>query len=82
MKRFDPLTLLFTRIVCSLFWFIPTVWIAYRQLHIEQEKSCDECAVAEGIEAVCPPLIKRCTVCQRARSFDGNIYFKGEKENA
>ncbi len=51
MKRFDPLTLLFTRIVCSLFWFIPTVWIAYRQLHIEQEKSCDECAVAEGIEA-------------------------------
>ncbi len=51
VKRLDSLTLLFARIVCSLFWFIPTVWIAYRHLHIEQEKSCDEYAVGEGIKA-------------------------------
>jgi beta-lactamase regulating signal transducer with metallopeptidase domain len=51
VKRIDSFTLLFARIVCSLFWFIPTVWIAYRRLYIEQEKSCDEYAVGEGIEA-------------------------------
>jgi len=52
VKRVDSFTLLFARIVCSLFWFIPAVWIAYRHLYIEQEKSCDEYAVDEGIEAV------------------------------
>jgi beta-lactamase regulating signal transducer with metallopeptidase domain len=51
VKRLDLLTLLFARFVCSIFWFIPTVWIAYRHLHMEQEKSCDEYAVGEGIEA-------------------------------
>jgi beta-lactamase regulating signal transducer with metallopeptidase domain len=51
VKRIDSFTLFFARIVCSLFWFIPTVWIVYRHLHLEQEKSCDEYAVGEGIEA-------------------------------
>ena len=51
VKRSDSFTMLFARIVCSLFWFIPTVWIAYRHLYLEQEKSCDEYAVGEGIEA-------------------------------
>ena len=52
VKRSDSFTMLFARIVCSLFWFVPTVWIAYRHLYLEQEKSCDEYAVGEGIEAV------------------------------
>ena len=51
VKRLDSLTQQFARIVCAIFWFIPTVWIAYSHLHIEQEKSCDECAVDRGIEA-------------------------------
>jgi len=51
VKRVDSLTRLLARIVCSVFWFIPLVWIAYRHLYIEQEKSCDECAVEGGIEA-------------------------------
>jgi beta-lactamase regulating signal transducer with metallopeptidase domain len=51
VKRFDSFTLLFARIVCALFWFIPIVWIAYRHLYIEQEKTCDEDAVHTGIEA-------------------------------
>jgi beta-lactamase regulating signal transducer with metallopeptidase domain len=50
VKRFDSFTLLFARIVCALFWFIPIVWIAYRHLHIEQEKSCDEYAVHTGMK--------------------------------
>jgi beta-lactamase regulating signal transducer with metallopeptidase domain len=52
VKRCDSFTMHFARIVCSLFWFIPTVWLAYRHLYSEQEKSCDEYAVGEGIEAV------------------------------
>jgi beta-lactamase regulating signal transducer with metallopeptidase domain len=51
VKRIDSLTQLFARIVCSFFWFIPMVWIAYRHLQTEQEKSCDEYAVGEGIKA-------------------------------
>ena len=51
VKRIDSFTLLLARIVCSLFWFIPVVWVAYRHLYIEQEKSCDEYAVDDGIEA-------------------------------
>jgi len=52
VRRVDSLTQMCARIVCSFFWFIPMVWIAYRRLHIEQEKSCDEYAVGTGIEAV------------------------------
>ena len=49
--RFDSLTQQFGRSVHAFFWFIPVVWIAYRHLRFEQEKSCDEYAVNEGIEA-------------------------------
>ena len=51
VRRVDSLTHMCARIVCSFFWFIPMVWIAYRHVHIEQEKSCDEYAVGEGIDA-------------------------------
>jgi beta-lactamase regulating signal transducer with metallopeptidase domain len=53
IKRFDSLTQQFARVVCTVFWFIPIVWIAYRNLYMEQEKSCDEKVVAKGIEAAC-----------------------------
>ena len=51
VKRLDSLTQQFARIVYAFFWFVPMAWIAYRNLHIEQEKSCDEYAVDSGIEA-------------------------------
>ena len=51
VKRVDSLTQMCARFVCSFFWFIPMVWIAYHHVHIEQEKSCDEYAVGEGIDA-------------------------------
>jgi beta-lactamase regulating signal transducer with metallopeptidase domain len=51
VKRFDSCTQLFARVMCALFWFIPLVWIAYRFLYMEQEKSCDQYAVGTGIEA-------------------------------
>jgi hypothetical protein len=51
IKRFDSLTQQFARVVCAFFWFLPIAWIAYRNLYMEQEKSCDEYAVVKGIEA-------------------------------
>jgi beta-lactamase regulating signal transducer with metallopeptidase domain len=51
VKRQDYITQLIARFICSVFWFIPVVWIAYHHLHIEQEKSCDTFAVESGIEA-------------------------------
>jgi len=51
VKRKDYITQLIARFICSVFWFIPVVWIAYHHLHIEQEKSCDAFAVESGIEA-------------------------------
>jgi beta-lactamase regulating signal transducer with metallopeptidase domain len=51
IKRFDSLTQQFARVVCAVFWFMPIVWIAYRNLYMEQEKSCDEYALVKGIEA-------------------------------
>jgi beta-lactamase regulating signal transducer with metallopeptidase domain len=51
VKRIDSVTQTISRVVCSLFWFLPVVWIAHQQLYAEQEKACDECAVGAGIEA-------------------------------
>ena len=51
VKRLDCLTQLFARMICSLFWFMPVVWIAYHHLHTEQEKSCDEFAIGTGMKA-------------------------------
>jgi beta-lactamase regulating signal transducer with metallopeptidase domain len=41
INRFDCLIRDIALIVCSLFWFIPFVWIAYGKLKYEQEKICD-----------------------------------------
>jgi hypothetical protein len=52
VKRFDCTTQLLARIICSVFWFMPVVWVAYSQLQSEQEKSCDEYVVGSGVKAV------------------------------
>jgi beta-lactamase regulating signal transducer with metallopeptidase domain len=45
VKRHDVLALRLAYTACSLFWFLPWVWIAIARLRIEQEKSCDLAAV-------------------------------------
>ncbi len=48
VKRFDNLVTSLHRIICSLFWFNPIVWIIDRKLLIERELSCDEAVLEAG----------------------------------
>jgi len=48
IKRRDYLTKFVSRIICALFWFVPPVWIAYRNLQMEQENACDSFVIDSG----------------------------------
>jgi beta-lactamase regulating signal transducer with metallopeptidase domain len=36
-------------LICALFWFHPGAWMAFRRLHADSERACDERVVARGI---------------------------------
>jgi beta-lactamase regulating signal transducer with metallopeptidase domain len=48
IRRRDYLTQYIARTICSIFWFIPLIWVAYFILHLEQEKACDSSVVNTG----------------------------------
>ena len=48
IRRRDYLTQYTARMIVSIFWFIPSIWIAYSSLHLEQEKACDSSVVLAG----------------------------------
>jgi beta-lactamase regulating signal transducer with metallopeptidase domain len=48
VKQGDYLVKLCARAVCSLFWYVPFAWVAYANLHAEQEKACDASIVESG----------------------------------
>lgn len=41
IKHNDCITKNLARFVCTVFWFIPLIWYAYKKLKIEQENKCD-----------------------------------------
>ena len=49
IKRGDFLFKSITSIICSLFWFLPIVWLAHSLMLREEEKSCDRKVLGEGI---------------------------------
>lgn len=49
IRRWDPLTLTGACAICSLFWFVPLVWLAHSLLYLEQEKACDSGVVEDGV---------------------------------
>jgi hypothetical protein len=48
IKRRDYLTKLISRIICSLYWFMPPMWIAYYKLSFDQEETCDSAVIKSG----------------------------------
>jgi beta-lactamase regulating signal transducer with metallopeptidase domain len=49
IRRWDPATQACAYAVCSLFWFVPLVWLAHSYLYLEQEKACDSGVVSGGV---------------------------------
>lgn len=51
VKRLDVLWQVFSRVVCSFYWFHPLVWFGYRRLRCERELACDDRVIESGIKA-------------------------------
>jgi beta-lactamase regulating signal transducer with metallopeptidase domain len=50
VKRGDFLVRILARVACTVFWFNPLSWLAYRQMIREQEKACDQMVLQAGIK--------------------------------
>jgi uncharacterized protein (TIGR03435 family) len=48
VRRGDWLSHCFARTVCAVYWFHPLVWIAWRQLALEAERSCDDAVLGHS----------------------------------
>jgi beta-lactamase regulating signal transducer with metallopeptidase domain len=49
IKRKDYLTQTTAMVICSIFWFIPVLWLAFKKLYTEQENACDAGVLLCGI---------------------------------
>jgi bla regulator protein BlaR1 len=45
IQRRDWVVLLVARSICACYWFHPLAWVAWRQLSLEAERSCDDAVV-------------------------------------
>jgi polysaccharide export outer membrane protein len=50
VRRRDWPVHVLARLVCAVYWFHPLVWAAWRQLHLEADRACDD-AVADKHDA-------------------------------
>jgi len=48
VRRHDWLIQLLSRVVCACYWWHPLIWIAWRQLHLEADRACDDAVAARG----------------------------------
>ena len=45
IRRYDWILQIAARAVCAIYWFNPLVWMAWRKLCLEAERSCDDAVV-------------------------------------
>jgi uncharacterized protein (TIGR03435 family) len=48
VRRGDAVTHCLARAICAVYWFHPLVWMAWRQLILEAELSCDDAVIARS----------------------------------
>jgi uncharacterized protein (TIGR03435 family) len=48
VRRADVVVHSLARAVCSLYWFHPLVWMAWRQLTLEAERACDDAVIVRS----------------------------------
>lgn len=51
LKRGDPLALWLAQWVKALHWFNPLAWLTLRQLRADQERTCDDAVLRQGVRA-------------------------------
>jgi len=51
VRRRDCLTGAVAEAACALHWFNPLAWLAYRRLHVERERACDDGVLRGGLRA-------------------------------
>ena len=70
VRRADWLTQCIARVICSLYWFHPLVWIAWRKLVLDAERSCDDAVLgqseATAYASQLVDLAKRMSTAQRS----------------
>jgi TonB family protein len=48
VRRGDRVTHCLARAICAAYWFHPLVWLAWRRLELEAERSCDDAVLARS----------------------------------
>jgi beta-lactamase regulating signal transducer with metallopeptidase domain len=48
VRRADRVSQCFARALCAVYWFHPLVWIAWRRLSLEAERSCDDAVLGRS----------------------------------
>jgi len=82
IRRGDYLTKLLARIVCSLFWFLPFLWIAFSRLSREQETACDLSVLRRGMRptAYARHILDVASISMRNLAFQGAFLAEGRKK--
>jgi beta-lactamase regulating signal transducer with metallopeptidase domain len=82
IRRGDYLTKLHARIVCSLFWFLPFLWIAFTRLSREQETACDLSVLRRGMRPTdyARHILEVASTSMRNLTFQGSFLAEGRKK--
>jgi beta-lactamase regulating signal transducer with metallopeptidase domain len=82
IRRGDYLSRLAARILCSLFWFLPPLWIAFSRLIQEQEMACDLSVLRRGVKPsdYAGHMLDLATVSMRKVSLQGSFLSEGRKK--